>query len=64
MTRIGVSLPLNQSRPNSGLAQSYMEDMWIATGPWDRSKVTQPSLKLWFRRGTACRGSEGDRRER
>ncbi len=53
-----LSLPFNQSGPNSGSAQSYMADMWIATGPWDRPKVTQPSLKLWFRRGTACRGSE------
>ena len=35
-----------------------MADMWIATGPWDRPKATQPSLMLWFRRGTACRGSE------
>ena len=30
-----LSLPFNQSGPNSGLVQSYMADMWIATGPWD-----------------------------
>jgi len=53
-----LSLPFNHSGPNSGSAQSSMADMWIATGPWDRPKVTQPSLKLWFRRGTACRSSE------
>ncbi len=30
-----LSLPFYQSGPNSGLAQSYMADMWIASGPWD-----------------------------
>ena len=30
-----VSLPFNQSGPNSGSAQSSMADMRIATGPWD-----------------------------
>ncbi len=30
-----LSLPFNQSGPNSGSAQSSMADMWIATGPWD-----------------------------
>ncbi len=59
-----LSLPCNQSGPNWGSAQPSMAEMWIATGPWDGPKVTQPSLKLWFRRATAGRGSEGGRRER
>ncbi len=58
MTTRTLSLPFNHSGPNSGSAQSYMADMWIATGPWDRLKAIQPSLKRWFRSGTACRGSE------